>query len=143
MQAVQPQLPSSWGASLGRSLPPFGSCVHLLILIQYTSLGCCNQGSKTHPSHQLPGKNTTKKKPARHKPRFPMVVKKPGSGCLAGGSRSEDLVPQAVSHHRQSGTKRRRRNALAVLTACRQLFGVDYFGSKLLSCTQLHTSAHH
>lgn len=30
-----------------------------------------------------------------------------------------------------------------VLTSCRQLFGVDYFGSILLSCTQLNTSAHH
>lgn len=31
----------------------------------------------------------------------------------------------------------------AVLTSCRQLFGVDYFGGVLLSRAQLHTSAHH
>lgn len=29
------------------------------------------------------------------------------------------------------------------LTSCRQLFGVDDFGSILLSCTQFDTSAHH
>lgn len=32
---------------------------------------------------------------------------------------------------------------VAAFTSCRQLFGVDYFGGVLLSCTQLHTSAHH
>lgn len=30
-----------------------------------------------------------------------------------------------------------------VLTSSRQLFGVDYFSGILLSCWQLHTSAHH